>query len=65
VGIGIIGAIIGAKDFLTDEQRKLLQRKYKQIKDKQLAVRMLCVLALDSGYTYQQIREILSWITQS
>jgi alkylhydroperoxidase family enzyme len=46
------------KGFLTDEQRNLLQRTYKQIKDKRLAVRILCVLALDSGYTYQQIREI-------
>jgi len=45
--------------FLKDEERSLLKKLHRKSKEKRQADRIKCILALDEGYTYAQIENIL------
>jgi len=45
--------------FVKDEDKDLLKKLYRKTKEKMLADRIKCILALDSGFTYKEIRKIL------
>lgn len=47
------------KDFLTEEQVKVLRLEHRHLKDKKLADRIKAILALNSGYSYEQIANML------
>lgn len=47
------------KDFLTEEQVKVLKQTHKTIKDKRLADRIKAVLSLNAGFEYSYVAKIL------
>jgi transposase len=47
------------KDFLTEEQIKVLRFEHRHLRDKKLADRIKAILALNSGYSYEQISNML------
>ena len=47
------------KDFLTEEQIKVLKLTHRSIKDKKLADRIKAVLMVNSGFTFNQISQAL------
>ena len=47
------------KDFLTEEQVKVLRFEHRHLRDKKLADRIKAILALNSGYSYEQIANML------
>lgn len=47
------------RDFLTEEQVKVLKLTHRTIKDKKLADRIKAVLSLNSGHEYSQVASIL------
>ena len=47
------------RDFLTEEQVKVLKLVHRTIKDKKLADRIKAVLSLNSGHEYSQVASIL------
>lgn len=47
------------KDFLTEEQVLALHVAHKSIKDKKLADRIKAILALNTGFSYEQIAKLL------
>lgn len=47
------------KDFLTEEQIKVLKLTHKTIRDKKLADRIKAILSLNAGFEYSQVAKIL------
>lgn len=47
------------KDFLTEEQVKVLKQTHRTIKDKKLADRIKAVLSLNAGFEYSYVAQIL------
>lgn len=47
------------KDFLTEEQVKVLRFEHRHLRDKKLADRIKAIVALNSGYSYEQIANML------
>jgi transposase len=47
------------KEFLTDEQIRVLRQTHRTLKDKKLADRIKAIMLLNKGLTYAQIAEIL------
>src|SRR3989338_5119057 len=47
------------RDFLTEEQVKILKITHKTLKDKKLADRIKAVLSLNAGFEYSHIAKIL------
>jgi len=45
--------------FLRNEDENLLKNIHRKTKEKKLADRIKCILALDSGFTYKEIKEML------
>ncbi|MEW6104188.1 MAG: helix-turn-helix domain-containing protein [bacterium] len=46
-------------EFLKDEDRDKLKGLHRKTKEKKLADRIKCILALDSGFTYKEIKKML------
>ncbi len=45
------------KRFVKDEDRDLLKKLHRKTKEKKLKDRIKCILALDSGFTYKEIKK--------
>lgn len=47
------------RKFLKDNDKNLLRKLHRKTKSKRLADRIKCILALDSGFTYKEIKRVL------
>ncbi|MFN3245527.1 MAG: transposase, partial [Leptonema sp. (in: bacteria)] len=46
-------------NFLTEEQKDIIKKQHRAIKNKKIADRLKAILLLNDGYTYEQVAHIL------